>query len=152
MYTCVSAAKTQLLQLHNMVFLTVLDWLCNKYISSIPFWCICRSAMFNILIIIALSALLSGQVLNLDWRPLARDSVVYGISIIVFIGFAWDGKLEWYEALILLLIYVAYIIIMKFNSHLLKLLSKIECSWCRYIYITFIICPHTYTACPHHVL
>ena len=93
---------------------------------------LCRSAMFNILIIIALSAVLSGQALSLDWRPLARDSVVYGLSIIVFIGFAWDGKFQWYEALILLLLYVAYIVIMKFNSRLLDLLAKIECNWCRY--------------------
>ena len=87
--------------------------------------------MFNILIIIALSSVLSGQVLNLDWRPIARDSFVYGLSIIFFIVFAWDGKLEWYEALILLLLYVTYIVIMKFNVHLLKLLAKIECAWCR---------------------
>lgn len=87
--------------------------------------------MFNILIIIALSAVLSGQVLNLDWRPLARDSLIYGLSIVIFIGFAWDGKLEWYEALILLLIYFMYIAIMKFNSQLLQLLARIECSWCR---------------------
>ena len=88
--------------------------------------------MFNILIIIALSAVLSGQILNLDWRPLTRDSVVYGLSIMLFIGFAWDGQLEWYEALILLLLYIAYIVIMKFNHHLLKLLAKIECKWCQY--------------------
>ena len=87
--------------------------------------------MFNILIIIALSAVLSGQALSLDWRPLARDSAVYGISIAVFIGFAWDGEIQWYEALILLSLYVAYIVIMKFNSYLLKLLAKIECKWCR---------------------
>ena len=89
--------------------------------------------MFNILIIIALSAVLSGQLLNLDWRPLARDSLVYGLSIAVFIGFAWDGEFQWYEALILLLLYVAYIIIMKFNSYLMKLLARIECNWCRYL-------------------
>lgn len=87
--------------------------------------------MFNILIIIALSAVLSGQVLSLDWRPLARDSLVYGLSIVIFIAFAWDGKLEWYEALILLLIYVMYIAIMKFNPQLLQLLARIECNWCR---------------------
>lgn len=87
--------------------------------------------MFNILIIIALSAVLSGQVLSLDWRPLARDSLVYGLSIVIFIAFAWDGKLEWYEALILLLIYVMYIAIMKFNPRLLQLLARIECNWCR---------------------
>ena len=93
--------------------------------------------MFNILIIVALTAVLSRQVLSLDWRPLARDSIVYGLSIIVFIGFAWDGKLEWYEALLLLLIYVSYIAIMKFNVHLLRLLAKIECNWCRYSHTSF---------------
>lgn len=95
--------------------------------------------MFNILIIIALSAVLSGQLLCLDWRPLARDSFVYGLSIAVFIGFAWDGEFQWYEALILLLIYVAYIVLMKFNVHLLNLLAKIECFWCRYRIILPII-------------
>lgn len=89
--------------------------------------------MFNILIIIALSAVLSGQVLSLDWRPLARDSLVYGLSIAVFIGFAWDGEFQWYEALVLLLLYVAYIVIMKFNPYLMKLLARIECNWCRYL-------------------
>lgn len=103
----------------------------HVYTCTYDWLTFCRSAMFNILIIIALSSVLSGQVLNLDWRPLIRDSVVYGLSIVVFTGFAWDGKLEWYEALILLLIYVAYIGIMKFNVHLLRWLAKIECNWCR---------------------
>ena len=76
------------------------------------------------------------QTLNLDWRPLFRDAFVYGLSIAVFIGFAWDGKFQWWEALIILLIYVAYIVIMKFNKYLMMLLAKIECGWCRYILCT----------------
>ena len=56
---------------------------------------------------------------------------MYGLSIVVFIGFSWDGKLEWYEALILLLLYVFYIVLMKFNAHLMKLLLKIECAFFR---------------------
>ena len=56
---------------------------------------------------------------------------MYGLSIVVFIGFSWDGKLEWYEALILLLLYVFYIVLMKFNTHLMKLLLKIECAFFR---------------------
>lgn len=39
---------------------------------------------------------------------------------------------QWWEALILLLLYVAYIVIMKLNPYLMKLLAKIECKWCRY--------------------
>ena len=58
---------------------------------------------------------------------------MYGLSIAIFIGFAWDGKFQWWEALILLLLYIGYIIIMKFNPYLLKLLEKIECKWCRYV-------------------
>ena len=113
--------------------------------------------MFNILIIVALSAVLAGKVHNrlyitkdtllkmhffvfssqtlyLDWRPLFRDSAMYGLSIVVFIGFSWDGKLTWYEALILLSLYATYIVIMKFNGRLMDLLLKVECAFCRYIY------------------
>ena len=77
------------------------------------------------------------QTLNLDWRPLFRDAFVYGLSIAVFIGFSWDGKFQWWEALILFLLYVGYIVIMKFNTHLMKLLEKIECKWCRYVKIFY---------------
>jgi len=71
------------------------------------------------------------QVLHLDWRPLTRDAVVYCISVSLFIGFSWDGVFTWYESLILLLLYFAYIAIMKVNPHLMKLLALIECWWCR---------------------
>lgn len=71
------------------------------------------------------------QILHLDWRPLFRDSIVYALSIALFIGFSWDGKLEWWEALILLVMYIAYIVLMKFNKYLMKLLVKFECFWCR---------------------
>lgn len=77
--------------------------------------------------------LLPSQTLHLDWRPLFRDSVVYSISIALFIGFSWDGKLEWWEALILLLVYVGYIVLMKFNQYLVKGLAKVECFWCRFV-------------------
>ena len=59
---------------------------------------------------------------------------MYGLSIGFFIGFAWDGQFDWWEALILLLLYVAYIVIMKFNKYLMKLLAKVECKWCRCVY------------------
>ena len=71
--------------------------------------------------------------LNLDWRPLLRDATVYCISVILLIVFSWDAKFHWYEALVLLVMYILYIVIMKFNSHLLKLLAKVECWWCRWV-------------------
>ena len=110
----------------------------------------CRSAMFNILIIVAMSAILAGKVsqsiyvlqlsaafniycfqcpqtLYLDWRPLARDAFVYGLSLVLFIGFSWDGKLEWYEATILLVIYIAYILLMKVSYSIFQLLDELTC-------------------------
>ncbi|XP_013418533.1 uncharacterized protein LOC106179451 [Lingula anatina] len=81
---------------------------------------IAGSAMFNILIIIALSAALAGQVLYLDWRPLIRDSIFYATSVGVFIVFAWDGKLEHYETAILLFLYILYIVLMKFNIQVME--------------------------------
>lgn len=114
--------------------------------------------MFNILIIVALSAILAGKVseqlnntdtpshppltpphttlptltthsqtLYLDWRPLCRDAFVYGSSIVLFIGFSWDGQLEWYEVTILLVIYICYILLMKISSSIMGLLELLTC-------------------------
>ncbi|XP_077987801.1 sodium/potassium/calcium exchanger 4-like isoform X2 [Glandiceps talaboti] len=88
------------------------------------------SAVFNILIIIALSAALAGQVLNLDWRPLTRDSVYYALSIACFIGFTWDARIQLWEAIVLLVLYILYIVLMKFNKHLMELLGKCTCACC----------------------
>ena len=62
--------------------------------------------------------------LKLDWRPLARDSVFYSISIICLIIFSWDGYYEHYEAVALVLFYVAYIMTMAYNKHLMKFMSS----------------------------
>merc|ERR1711990_803187 len=42
--------------------------------SDVGVGTIVGSAVFNLLVIVALSAALSGKILNLDWRPLARDA------------------------------------------------------------------------------
>ncbi|XP_067945473.1 sodium/potassium/calcium exchanger 3-like [Watersipora subatra] len=85
------------------------------------------SAVFNILIIIALTGALAGQVLQLDWRPLARDITFYAVSIAAFLGASYDGKITWYEAVCLLLLYALYILTMVFNPRLMALLNKPAC-------------------------
>jgi len=59
------------------------------------------------------------QVLQLDWRPLVRDIVFYAISILVFMGVAYDGTISWFDAVFLLLLYVVYILVMVFNSKII---------------------------------
>ena len=89
--------------------------------SDVGIGTIVGSAVFNILIIISLSALFSGQkqAMQLDWRPFARDSIFYSISIIVFIAFSWDGFFTIYEAIFMLLLYVSYIALMFGNKWLM---------------------------------
>ena len=94
--------------------------------SDVGVGTIVGSAVFNMLVIIALSAALAGQVLNLDWRPLARDSLFYAMSICVLIIFAWDGYINWYEAMILVILYFVYVLVMRFNPQLMNFLLKLE--------------------------
>lgn len=91
--------------------------------SDVGIGTIVGSAVFNLLVIIALTAALAGKVLQLDWRPLMRDSFCYALSLGVFSWFAWDGKFEFYESVILLVLYILYIVLMKFNSKLMEVLA-----------------------------
>lgn len=91
--------------------------------SDVGIGTIVGSAVFNLLVIIALTAALAGQVLQLDWRPLIRDSICYALSLGFFSWFAWDGKFELYESIILLGLYFLYIVLMKFNTRLMDLMG-----------------------------
>uniref|UniRef100_A0A2K6F5S7 Solute carrier family 24 member 4 n=1 Tax=Propithecus coquereli TaxID=379532 RepID=A0A2K6F5S7_PROCO len=64
------------------------------------------SAVFNILCIIGVCGLFAGQVVRLTWWAVCRDSVYYTLSVVVLI--AWEG-------LVLIVLYVFYILIMKYN-------------------------------------
>merc|ERR1712196_67389 len=76
--------------------------------NSVGVGTIIGSAIFNILIIIGVTCLLSGQTLQLDWRPLTRDSTFYGLSIVlVAVTFSnehsgYEGQMiiTWWEALL----------------------------------------------------
>lgn len=88
------------------------------------------SAVFNVLVIIGLSAALAGAVLKLDWRPLARDSTFYMMSIILLLIFVLGpskGEIVWWEGLILVMGYVAYVLFMAFgNKPYMKWAGKLK--------------------------
>lgn len=48
--------------------------------------------------------------LDLDWWPITRDSIIYGTAVILLISVLYDGKVYVYEALTLVLFYILYII------------------------------------------
>eukprot|EP00736_Rhodelphis_marinus_P000879 Rmarinus@m.4673 len=88
------------------------------------FGTIVGSAVFNILIIIALTAALAGQPLDLDWRPLARDSTFYSFSIAALVGVFFDGEIYIWESVILLVLYGCYVYTMVRNEDLMDYLEK----------------------------
>ncbi|XP_057882702.1 ras and Rab interactor 3-like [Melospiza georgiana] len=73
------------------------------------------SAVFNILCIVGVCGLFAGQVVCLTQWAVFRDSVYYTISVIVLIVFIYDEKIEWWESLVLIIMYSFYILIMKYN-------------------------------------
>lgn len=74
------------------------------------------SAVFNILFVIGMCAIFSKTVLDLTWWPLFRDVTFYSIDLIVLIVFFRDGQILWWQALILFLLYILYVLVMKFNT------------------------------------
>lgn len=84
--------------------------------NSIGIGTIVGSAMFNILIIVAMAAAATTEVLDIDWRPVVRDCGFYSLSILELILFFQDGQIMWWEGLIMTLSYGLYILFMVFNE------------------------------------
>lgn len=87
--------------------------------NSIGLGTIVGSAMFNILIIVAGSAFVAGRdggVLHIDWRPICRDVCFYSFSVVTLVMFFNDSVIQWYEGLIMVLMYFVYVTFMYFNS------------------------------------
>ncbi len=80
------------------------------------------SAVFNILFVIALCALISTTVCELDPYPIVRDAGFYCIAVAVLYIVIYDQRVFWYEALGLVLLYFVYVIILKYNDRLSRLI------------------------------
>ncbi|KAJ8960849.1 hypothetical protein NQ318_020147 [Aromia moschata] len=82
------------------------------------------SAVFNILAVAACCGIGAGmcgvKVVPLDWWPLTRDCLAYGITVSILICIIHDERVEWYEALCLVLLYIVYILIMYFDKSIQK--------------------------------
>ena len=87
--------------------------------NSVGVGTIVGSAMFNILVIVAMAAASTKETLNIDWRPVVRDCGFYAASIATLIIFFNDGKIYWWEGLIMTLIYFLYIAFMVLTRRFL---------------------------------
>ena len=57
------------------------------------------SAIFNIMVIVGVTAICAGQALEIWWYPLTRDCVVYVISIVAMAAVVVDNEGQWCDAL-----------------------------------------------------
>lgn len=78
------------------------------------------SAVFNILAVAACCGIGAGMDIPLDWWPLTRDCLAYGFTVAVLICIIHDERVEWYEALILVILYIVYIGVMYFDKTIQK--------------------------------
>ena len=94
--------------------------------SEIGFGTIVGSATFNILFVIGMCAVMSKDLLTLTWWPLFRDSSYYTVGLVVlsiFSGVITPNEIVWWEALVLFLMYVGYVLLMWKNADLYKALT-----------------------------
>jgi len=95
--------------------------------SDIGMAAIVGSAVFNVLFVIAACAVASEKVLHLTWWPLARDCSCYLFSLAtlaVFFKGSSPGKIEAWEAAILLVEYMGYCTLMKFNQQIFRCMKR----------------------------
>lgn len=95
--------------------------------TSIGISTIVGSAMFNILVIVALSCAVAGQggaSLLVDWRPVFRDVGYYVMSILVLVLFFFDEEITPVEAAIMVLLYGTYIVFMVYNQRIFAVMAR----------------------------
>ncbi|XP_013179561.1 PREDICTED: sodium/potassium/calcium exchanger 3-like [Papilio xuthus] len=73
------------------------------------------SAIFNALGVAAIGGLAAISPITIDRRPVTRDVIIYMFNVVALVIIVWDGRVEWYEALVLGILYITYFIVM-FNS------------------------------------
>ncbi|XP_026759986.2 sodium/potassium/calcium exchanger 3-like isoform X2 [Galleria mellonella] len=73
------------------------------------------SAIFNALGVGAIGGLAAVQSITIEPGPVTRDVIIYMVNVGVLVAFVWDGQIDWYEAVVLGILYVIYFVIM-FNS------------------------------------
>jgi len=84
------------------------------------------SAVFNICVIVGVTTLCAGQVLQLWWFPLMRDSSVYALSILLMMWAMKDGQVTALEGGVLTATYFLYVLVMMFNGKIVDFLTERE--------------------------
>ncbi|MDA9097425.1 calcium/sodium antiporter [bacterium] len=87
------------------------------------------SAVFNILVIVALVTIFSinpsRKKLKLDWKPVTRDCFFYAIAITSLLLVMSDGRVYWWEGVVCVCLYGGYVLFMSRNEVIMKKVDAI---------------------------
>ncbi|XP_076659081.1 sodium/potassium/calcium exchanger 5 [Halictus rubicundus] len=78
------------------------------------------SAVFDTFATPAVGALAALHAVPLQWRVLTRDCAMYIISVGTLVIVIWDGIIVWYEATVLLVVLLAYMILLFSGKFLVR--------------------------------
>eukprot|EP00241_Pyramimonas_parkeae_P003940 CAMPEP_0114251546 /NCGR_PEP_ID=MMETSP0058-20121206/15329_1 /TAXON_ID=36894 /ORGANISM="Pyramimonas parkeae, CCMP726" /LENGTH=623 /DNA_ID=CAMNT_0001365357 /DNA_START=658 /DNA_END=2526 /DNA_ORIENTATION=- len=93
--------------------------------DSIGIATIVGSAIFNVLVIIGVTGAAAGQVLSLDWKPLARDGIFYALSVLLMLFCIDDGEVNTAEGVVLVAGYLVYVSFMVVNARVFQWLDAV---------------------------
>jgi len=91
--------------------------------SDVGFGTIVGSAVFNVLFVIGMCAIMSKETLHLTWWPLFRDCTYYIFGLLVlavFFGGVSPLEIHFWEALILFAMYLGYVMVMKYHLQMYR--------------------------------
>ncbi|KAJ2954288.1 hypothetical protein O0L34_g2537 [Tuta absoluta] len=83
------------------------------------------SGIFNALGVAAIGALAAIRPIKIEMRPVTRDVLIYMVNVSVLVAIVWDGQVDWYEAIVLGVLYVTYFIIMFNSVRLFRLIDRV---------------------------
>jgi Ca2+/Na+ antiporter len=82
--------------------------------------------MFNTMCIIGGSALIAGKPVPLQWRSIVRDCGVYLASLVALLLMLLDGRIEGWESIVMLGMYVFYIFLCAIWGKLVKAICPVR--------------------------
>ncbi|XP_045509486.1 sodium/potassium/calcium exchanger 4-like [Colias croceus] len=89
------------------------------------------SAIFNILGVASIGGLAAVMPITIERRPVTRDAFIYMVNVSVLVIIVWDGQVEWYEALVLGILYILYFVVMFNSMRMFALYDRMVASCCK---------------------
>lgn len=102
---------------------------------NVGFGIIVGFVVFNVLFVIGMCVVFLKEFLKLIWWFLFCDCMFYSVVLIILIVFFLNGEIEWWELLVMIIVYLLYVIFMKFNYKIEKLVkSKFKLNKVSFLY------------------